>query len=1308
MLSPPVTDMIGHAERALAECMTADRYRLVAALARLRAAESDPQRLAARLATVRAGMAQSQARRLERLARIPQPSYPESLPVAARREEIAAAIARHAVTIVCGETGSGKTTQLPKICLELKRGASGLIGHTQPRRIAARSVATRIAQELGSPLGAVVGYKVRFQDELAPSSYVKLMTDGILLAETQGDRLLSAYDTIIIDEAHERSLNIDFLLGYLRELLPRRPDLKVVITSATIDAERFSRHFDGAPVIEVSGRLYPVEIRYRPLQRESDPDGDVEESDLGAAIADAVDEAHRCGPGHVLVFLPGEREIRESAEALRKRHPAGAEILPLFARLSAAEQERVFEPTQARRIVLATNVAETSLTVPGIRSVIDTGLARINRYSYRNKVEQLQIEKIAQASANQRAGRCGRVSDGICFRLYGEDDFAARPRFVDPELLRSSLAGVILRMKALDLGDVESFPFLDAPQPRMVSDGYQLLAELGAVDDKRRLTSIGRQLARLPIDPRIGRMVLAAGRENCLREILIIAAALSIQDPRERPLDKTQAADERHAAFRDERSDFAGLLALWRFYDEALRHKKSNRKLAEELREHFLSPVRMREWREVHGQLRVLLSESGVLEGGTEAAYEQIHRALLTGLLGNIGSKNEDGEYDGARGIRFALHPASGLRKRAPKWVMGAELVETTRLFARIAAQIEPQWVEAAAAHLVRRAWLDPRWDKERAQAIAWEQVSLYGLVLIARRRVPYAPVDPVHAREIFIRAGLVEGAYISRAPFQRHNEALKREIVALEHKSRRRDVLVDDSALFCFFDARIPAAVNSGASFEAWRIEAERSEPRLLFMRREDLMRTEAGDISAARFPDSLHVSGVELKLRYRFDPGHPLDGVTAIVPLHLLNRISPEPFEWLVPGLLRDKVNALSRGLPKTLRRACVPIPETVTACLEWLDQVGHERSLLEALSQALEAVRGIVVPLDLWHDIETPVHLRMNFSVVDEQGGEVACGRDLLALQRAHGASAQASFTPQTKSSSAPQARWERSAIRSWDDFELPETVEFMRRGERLAGHPALVDEGESVRLTLLDTSAKALAETRMGITRLVRLMLKEQVRALERLFTPGKQLALAYLAYGNGDQLLESLLQASLNRAVWADPAPVRTRSDFEARLKQARARLQVVGQEYLRLAEAVLAETHRLRKAIQAPQAQAYRHATIDLARQLDALVFHGFIAQVPYEHLQHYPRYLAAMSRRLQKLPQAPDRDEQHTHELSRWWQQLQRRVERNRRSGLLEPALDEFRWMLEEQRVSLFAQELKTPYPVSYKRLARAWAALP
>jgi ATP-dependent helicase HrpA len=1300
MSTTPVADPFALAERALIECMAVDRRRLAGALARLRTMRHDPAQLDAKLAALEADIAQSQARRRERLARLPRPTYPESLPVAGKRQEIARAIAAHPVTIVCGETGSGKTTQLPKICLELERGVGGLIGHTQPRRIAARSVAARIAQELGSPLGQSVGYKVRFQDKLAPSAYVKVMTDGILLAETQGDRLLAAYDTIIVDEAHERSLNIDFLLGFLRQLMPQRPDLKVVITSATIDAERFSRHFGGAPVIEVSGRLFPVEIRYRPLDRGRGDEGDgADEEALPAAIVDAVDEAHRCGPGDVLVFLPGEREIRECSEALRKRHPAGAQILPLYARLSAAEQERVFEPAPGRRIVLATNVAETSLTVPGIRYVIDSGLARVNRYSYRNKVEQLLIEKIAQSSANQRAGRCGRVADGICIRLYDEDDYAARPRFPDPELLRSSLAGVILRMKSLGLGDVEDFPFLDPPQPRMVSDGYQLLGELGAVDERRALTTIGRSLARLPIDPRIGRMVLAASRESCLREVLVLAAALSIQDPRERPLERAQAADERHAEFRDERSDFAGLLKLWRFYDEAIRHRKSNRKLAETLRAHFLSPARMREWREVHGQLHALLSESGVHVNEKEAAYEQIHRALLTGLLGNIGTKNEQGDYDGARGIRFALHPASGLRKRPPKWLMAAELVETTRLFARVAAQIEPAWIEAAAAHLVRRAWFDPRWDKERAQVVAWEQVSLYGLVLVARRRVPYAPIDPVHAREIFILAGLVEGGYVSNAPFERHNAALRRELTALEHNSRRSDVLVDGHALFRFFDARVPAAVSSGTSFEAWRKAAERSDPQLLYMRREDLLRPEASDISAERFPDTMQAAGVELRLRYRFDPGHPLDGVTAIVPLHLLNRIDPEPFDWLVPGMLRDKINALLRGLPKTLRRACVPIPETVTACLEWLDAVEHDRPLFDALSAALEAQRGIAVPPALWQDIEIPAHLRMSFSVVDERSEVVATGRDLGALQRSHGERAQESFTPQSP--------WERSGLRSWDALELPEAVSVRRAGQRLEGYPALVDEGDSVRLTVLDTADKALAQTHAGVTRLVRLALKDQVRALEKLFTPDKRLALAYMPYGNGEQLRESLLQASLERAVWADPAAVRDRAQFDARLKQARARLQLVGQEYLRLAETILGTAHELRKALESPQVRAFKLSAADLKRQLDALVFPGFLHAVGFEHLQHYPRYLEAMRRRIEKLPNAPERDEQHARELGRYVQQLQARSERDRAAGASDPAVEAFRWLLEEQRVSLFAQELKTPHPVSYKRLAKAWAAL-
>jgi len=1295
MASGTLTETLDQIRTALPSCMADDRVRLADALARL---PDDAKGRTARLAQLQARLAQSQLRRAQRLARAPKPTYPAELPVVARREEIARTIAANQVTIVCGETGSGKTTQLPKICLELKRGIEGLIGHTQPRRIAARTVASRVAQELGTTLGSVVGYKVRFQDKTHPDAYVKVMTDGILLAETQGDRLLSAYDTIIIDEAHERSLNIDFLLGYLKQLLPKRSDLKVIITSATIDAERFSQHFDGAPVIEVSGRLYPVEMRYRPPVRHDDEE-DAEEPDMVASIVAACDEASRCGPGHILVFLPGEREIRETAEALRKHHPPGTEILPLFARLSAAEQERVFESTAARRIVLSTNVAETSLTVPGIRYVVDTGLARVNRYSYRNKVEQLLIEKISQASANQRSGRCGRVMSGICFRLYAEADAVSRPAFTDPELLRSSLASVILRMKALDLGEIESFSFLDPPQPRMISDGYQLLAELGAVDEGRRLTRIGRELAHLPIDPRIGRMVLEAKRQDCLTEVLVLAAALSIQDPRERPMEKAQAADQKHAEFRDERSDFAGLLKLWQYYDAMLKHKKSNRKLVDELRENFLSPARMREWREVHGQLHVLLAETGAGFNAAEATYERVHRALLSGLLGNIGSKNEEGDFDGARGIRYAMHPSSGLRKRQPRWIVAAELVETSRLFARVCAQVEPVWIEQAAYHLVKRTWLEPHWEKERAQVVAWEQVTLYGLVLVARRRVAYGPIDPAHARDIFIRVGLVEGGYVCDAPFQRHNDQLERDLAKLEHKTRRHDVLVDEQAMFRFFDARLPADVHSGAGFDAWRRKAEQSNPKLLFMTRADLMREGAEEVGAERFPDAIDCEGIKLGLRYRFDPGHPLDGVTVLVPLHLLNRLRVSYFDWLVPGLLRDKVNVLVRALPKHLRRTCVPLPETVTACLEVMGDQAREQPLHEALAQALKKTRGIDVPADAWTAADLPAHLRMHFSVVDERGEEVASGRELPALQSHHGEEAEARF--------APESRWERPGIKAWDDLELPEVAEFRRGKESLHGHPALVDEDDSVRLTLLETAEKANEATRAGVVRLVRLILKEQVRSLERLFTPSKNLALAYLAYGTADQFSESLVRASVDRSVWADEAPIRDRKAFDARLQQVRARLQIVGQEYLRLAEEILAAAQAVRKELDGPKAKAFRHVGQDMIRQLQALLYPGFISTVPYGRLQNYPRYLAAMHRRLEKLATWPDRDEQHTRELGRLWQQWLQRFDRNRKAGLSDPGLEEFRWMLEEQRVSLFAQELKTPYPISYKRLEKAWAAL-
>ncbi|HLE66477.1 MAG TPA: ATP-dependent RNA helicase HrpA, partial [Burkholderiales bacterium] len=797
-----------------------------------------------------------------RRANLPRPSYPDDLPVAARRTEIAGAIATNQVVIVCGETGSGKTTQLPKICLELGRGVAGLIGHTQPRRIAARTVAARIASELKSPLGHAVGYKVRFSDRMSPDTYVKLMTDGILLAETQGDRMLRGYDTLILDEAHERNLNIDFLLGYVKRLLPTRPDLKVIVTSATIDAERFAAHFGGAPVIEVSGRTYPVEIRYRPLQREGAEDDDVE---VEEGILDAVDELARLGGGDILVFLPGEREIRDATEALRKHHPRGAEILPLYARLSFEEQARVFKPAGTRRIVLATNVAETSLTVPGIHYVVDTGLARINRYSFRNKVEQLQVEKVSRASANQRAGRCGRVAAGVCVRLYSEEDYAARPEYTDPEILRSSLAAVILRMKSLRIGDVEDFPFLEPPAPRMIADGYQLLAELGAVDERNQLTQTGWQLAKFPIDPRIARMILAARHEGCLAEVLVIASALSIQDPRERPFERAEAADRAHEAFQDERSDFLGYLGLWKFFDDALKHKKSNRKLAQLLHESFLSQRRLREWRDIHAQLAALVGELGMHPNEAPAAYDQVHRALLAGLLGNIGCKTEEGgEYLGARGIRFAIFPGSVLRKAQPKWVMAAELTETTRLYARCVAKIEPEWIEPVARHLVNCHYFDPHWEKERALVVAYERVTLYGLTVVAKRRVHYGPINPEEARRIFIRSGLAAGDYVTRAPFFEHNRRLVAEIQELEHKARRRDVLVDEETVFGFYEGIVPAGIHNGAAFERWLRETGKENSRLLYLTRDYLMRHAAAEITEAQFPETLRAGDADLRLKY------------------------------------------------------------------------------------------------------------------------------------------------------------------------------------------------------------------------------------------------------------------------------------------------------------------------------------------------------------------------------------------------------------------------------------------------------------
>ncbi len=1268
-------------------------------------------------------------------ASAPAIRFPEELPVSARREDIARAIAAHPVVIVSGETGSGKTTQLPKICLAMGRGVPGRgqIGHTQPRRIAASSIARRIAQELDTPLGEVVGYKVRFTDQTKPGASIKLMTDGILLAESQADPLLRRYDTLIIDEAHERSLNIDFLLGYLKQLLPRRPDLKLIITSATIDAERFARHFgtadSPAPVIEVSGRLYPVEIRWRPV---TDAD-DADDRTLMDALVDAVDECAAAGPGDVLVFLPGEREIREAAEALR-RHRAtlpgraaavgpATEILPLYARLSADEQERVFRPSKSgRRVVLATNVAETSLTVPGIRYVVDTGLARVKRYSYRNKVEQLQIEPISQAAANQRAGRCGRVSDGLCIRLYAEDDYAKRSRYTDPEILRSSLAGVILRMKSLGLGDIAAFPFVEPPTGRAVADGMQLLAELNALDEQGALTDVGRDVAKLPLDPRVARMLLAAREQQCLAEMLTIASALSVQDPRERPLEAQQAADQAHRRFADERSDFLAWLKLWAFVQESIAHRKSNRKLTDELHGQFLSARRVREWTDVHSQLATLVSEQGWRVNAAPATVEQVHVALLAGLLGNVGLRVMDADrgeppYVGARGIRFFVWPGSPLLKKAGRWIVAAELVETSRLFARTIANIDPAWLERAGAHLLKKSHSDPHWEKKPAQVMAFERATLYGLLVYQQRRIAYGNLDPAHAREIFIREALVAGEYETRAPFFAHNQRLVKEIRELEHRARRLDVLVDDELIVAFYDRLIPADIVSGAQFEAWRGEAERKAPRLLFLDREELMRHEAAGVTTDLFPKALTLrsrAGPEtaVALAYHFEPGSHRDGVTMTVPLAALARVDPLRAEWLVPGMLKEKVHLLLKSLPQKLRRHCVPLPDHAAAFVE-RNTSRSDEALLDVVIADLREHAGVTALRTDFKPETLPAHLTMNFKVVDEHGRQLAMGRNLAQLRAELGADAQASLRDAARADAVAGAQL-RDDIRDWDFGELPELMELTRRGAdgrsiTLIGHPALVDRGDHCAIEVFDDADDAHEQQRGGLRRLFRLQLREQLKFLEKslgsLQTTQMQagtVAALSSALPSFDALREQVIVAAVDRTCLVDPWPT-DRSTFVARKDEARARINLIAQEVARLVATIVAEASAVAKKLNG--ARAFTAAVADIEQQFARLFARDFIARTPAALLGHYPRYLKAIGLRLDKLKSDPARDAQRMQEVGAlqvpWLRELAAR------KGVADPGLEEFRWLLEELRVSLFAQELRTPMPVSSKRLQKAWSAL-
>ncbi|KGS24764.1 RNA helicase HrpA [Burkholderia pseudomallei MSHR4378] len=1304
---------------------------------------------------------------------VPPITFAESLPVSGKRDEIARAIAAHPVVIVCGETGSGKTTQLPKICLALGRGlgagGAGLIGHTQPRRLAASSTGRRIAEELGTPFGEVVGYKVRFTDNLAPGASVKLMTDGILLAETQTDPLLKAYDTLIIDEAHERSLNIDFLLGYLRQILPRRPDLKLIVTSATIDAERFARHFGSderpAPVIEVSGRLYPVEVRYRPIAddrpaavrhaegassgRDRAKSAREAERDLMDGIVDAVDELCREGPGDVLVFLPGEREIRDAAEALRKHHPPHTEILPLFARLSAAEQERVFKASNARRIVLATNVAETSLTVPGIRYVVDTGLARVKRYSYRNKVEQLQIEPISQAAANQRAGRCGRVADGICIRLYEESDFAGRARFTDPEILRSSLASVILRMKSLHLSAIESFPFIEPPPGRAIADGYQLLNELGAVDDDNALTPLGRELARLPLDPRVGRMILAARDQQALREVLVIASALSVQDPRERPVDAQEQADQAHRRFADERSEFLQWLRIWAWFEEAVAHKKSNRQLVDACRQHFLSHLRLREWRDVHSQLLTVVREHGWRLNEADATFEQIHLSLLTGLLGNIGFKAEDEpHYLGARGIKFHLWPGSALVKKAGRWVMAAELVETSRLYARCIAKIEPEWIERIGAHLLKKSLSEPHWEKRPAQVAAFERATLYGLTIYHRRRVAFGRQDPARARELFIRGALVDGEFDTKLAFFAHNRKLLADIEQLEHKSRRQDVLVDDELIHAFYDQAIPAGIHTGAAFERWyRDEVSKSgQPedklRLLYLSRDDLMRHEAAGVTTELFPKRVTMAGVEMALAYHFEPGSPRDGVTLAVPLFALNQVDARRAEWLVPGMLKEKAHLLLKSLPQKLRRHCVPLPEYAAGFVE---RAGRERfgagGLVDALIADVREQTQVATKTSDFKLETLPAHLFMNFKVIDEHGRQLAMGRNLAQLRAELGAQAQQHFQkiaaaatlapagePAAAAAGASGARARRvplgappraaepaaqagaaagatalyEHLTTWNFGKLPELLEIRRRGETLFGYPALVDRGTHCDVEVFDSPDEAARIHRAGLRRLFALQLKEPIKYLEKNLPGLREMAMQYMSLGTQDELRDQLIATALDRACLQEPLPADDAS-FHARRDEGRSRLNLLAQEIARLVGQILAEYAGLAKKL--AQAKPFPAAHADMQGQLAALVGKRFVVDTPYAQLAHFPRYLKGIALRIDKLKADPARDARQAAELQPLAQHYQRSVAQ--RGGVADARLAEFRWLLEELRISLFAQELRTPMPVSVKRLYKVWESM-
>ncbi len=1267
----------------LSKCQGSQRFTLSRRLQRLQKSPDD-----AALERMQQSIDASCARRQHRLDNLPKPEYPPELPVSERREDILKCISENQVTILCGETGSGKTTQIPKMCLELGRGVDGLIAHTQPRRIAARSVASRIADELNSQLGDIVGYKVRFNEEGSDDNYIRLLTDGILLAEIRSDRFLNQYDTIIIDEAHERSLNIDFLLGYFKWLLPRRKDLKLIITSATIDPQRFSKQFDGAPIIEVSGRTFPVEIRYRPLVTE-DPD-DLDRDQI-QGIVDASDELLRDDPGDILVFLSGEREIREAAEALRKHHPASMEILPLFARLSAAEQNKIFNPGRQRRIVLATNVAETSLTVPGIRYVIDTGKARISRYSWRSRVQRLPIEDISQASANQRSGRCGRTSDGIAIRLYSEEDFESRGEFTDPEILRTNLASVILQMAILKLGNVADFPFVEAPEQRMIKDGFKLLFELGAVTENNAITEMGRKLAHLPTDPRLGRMLLAAQKFGALKETLIIVSALASQDPRERPMDKKQASDEKHARFKDEKSDFMAYLNLWNYTQEKRRELTQN-KYRQLCKKEFLSFMRLREWEDIYRQLKESLKDQGIKEAGNEASYESIHQSLLTGLLGHVALHEERQEYLGANGRKLLIFPASGLRKKTPKWIMASEQVETSRLFARTVAAIQPEWIEQLGQHLIRRNYSEPRWEKRPAQVGADERTTLYGITIVAQRRINFGPIDPKTSREIFIRHALVYGEFASKAEFLKHNRELIKEVEKLEAKARRRDILVDEEILFEYYDKHLPEHVYNGKAFEKWRKIIAVKKPQALMMTKEDLMQRDDSHVQAEQYPDSLEVNDMRLPLTYHFEPGNETDGVTLRVPAAALHQLNSQRFDYLVPGMLEDKVTELIRSLPKQTRKQFVPVPDYAKACCESL-KASDDESLLSAVAHQLHRMSGTKIDTETLKSLTFSDHHRMRFAVVDEAGKIIKSGRDLDVLKNGVERTTSANLQKQATQSI------EQESITDWSFGDLPEDTIVKTAGMQIKAWPALVDKKDSVAIQLFDNQAKA--EQQTGLRRLYMLAMKKDATYLEKNLPDAQKLCLNYASTGSCKELKKSIVDNSFRLTF--DCKNVRGEAAFNKELETNKAQLIPTANIICEYLSVCLPSVHAIRKGLKGSINPQALQALGDIKQQLEQLVYPGFLDSLSLVTLKEYGRYLKAIERRLEKLSHSAQKDRELRLPATKHMEQYLQLI-KSKPELINDHETQQYRWMIEELRVSLFAQELGTSMPVSDKRLKKQW----